>query len=190
MVIGRGALSAAGVSTKRKAAAGPRVGIVMGSDSDWPKMKPAADACAEFGIAVEVRAISAHRNPAEAADYARSAAGRGLRVLIAGAGLAAHLPGVLASMTTLPVIGVPVAGGALQGIDALLSIVQMPPGVPVATVAIDGGRNAGLLAVQILATGDPALRRRLAAGKQELVRSARARDRKLAQAIERESRQG
>jgi len=159
------------------------VGIVMGSDSDWPKMEAAAKACAEFGIGVEVRAISAHRNPAEAAKYARTAEARGLRVIVAGAGLAAHLPGVLASMTSLPVIGVPVGAGPLQGQDALLAIVQMPPGVPVACVAIDGARNAGLLAVQILATGDPALRARFADYKKNLVRQSRAKDKALQKRI-------
>jgi 5-(carboxyamino)imidazole ribonucleotide mutase len=178
-------VSHCGVSTKRKAAAAakPLVGILMGSDSDWPKMKSAAEACAEFGVPVEVHAMSAHRNPAEVADYARNAAGRGLRVLIAGAGVAAHLPGVLASLTTLPVIGVPVASGPLQGQDALLAIVQMPPGVPVACVAIDGSRNAGLLAVQILATADAKLRKRLASYKAELVKTSRERDRRLAERI-------
>jgi 5-(carboxyamino)imidazole ribonucleotide mutase len=176
-------LLAIGVSTKRKSADGPLVGIVMGSDSDWSKMEAAAQACAEFGIQVEVRAISAHRNPTEAAKYARTAEGRGLRVIIAGAGLAAHLPGVLAAFTPLPVVGVPVGAGPLQGQDALLSIAQMPPGVPVACVAINGARNAGLLAVQILATADPALRARYADYKKNLVRQSRAKDKALRKRI-------
>jgi 5-(carboxyamino)imidazole ribonucleotide mutase len=167
------------VSAKRKSSDGPLVGIVMGSDSDWSKMEAAAKACEEFGVRVEVRAISAHRNPAEAAKYAKTAEARGLRVIIAGAGLAAHLPGVLASMTPLPVIGVPVGAGPLQGQDALLAIVQMPPGVPVASVAIDGARNAGLLAVQILATADPALRTKFADYKKNLVVQSRAKDKAL-----------
>jgi 5-(carboxyamino)imidazole ribonucleotide mutase len=168
------------VSTKRKTAKpAARVGILMGSDSDWPKMKAAADACAEFGVKVDVHAMSAHRNPHGVARYARGAADRGLEVIIAGAGVAAHLPGVVASLTTLPVIGVPISAGALQGQDALLAIVQMPPGVPVATVAIDGGRNAGLLAVQILATADARLRNKLADYKKALVEQSKAKDKAL-----------
>ncbi len=130
------------------------VAIVMGSDSDWPTMQPAADALAEFGVASEVRVVSAHRTPADMLEYGASAAERGLRVIIAGAGGAAHLPGMLASVTPLPVIGVPVPLAHLDGMDSLLSIVQMPAGVPVATVSIAGARNAGLLAVRILATSD------------------------------------
>ena len=129
----------------------PLVGIIMGSDSDWPTLQPAAEACAEFGVPCEVRVVSAHRTPDDMARYAKTAHRRGLRVIIAGAGGAAHLPGMVASHTPLPVIGVPVESKALKGLDSLLSIVQMPAGVPVATVAIGGGRNAGLLAVQILA---------------------------------------
>jgi len=173
-----------GVSAKQKSAGTPLVGIVMGSDSDWSKMEAAAQACAEFGIPVEVRAISAHRNPTEAAKYARTAEARGLRVIVAGAGLAAHLPGVLAAMTPLPVIGVPVGAGPLHGQDALFSIAQMPPGVPVACVAINGARNAGLLAVQILATADPGLRSRFADYKKKLVRQSRSKDRELQKRIE------
>ena len=135
----------------------PVVGVIMGSDSDLPVMTGAAEALAEFEIPYEVRIISAHRSPAQMLDYARGAAGRGLKVIIAGAGGAAHLPGMVASATPLPVIGVPVSITRLAGLDALLSIVQMPAGVPVATVAIDNARNAGLLAVRILATGDPEL---------------------------------
>ncbi|AEE46647.1 5-(carboxyamino)imidazole ribonucleotide mutase [Cellulomonas fimi] len=131
----------------------PLVGIVMGSDSDWPVMEAAADALAEFDVPVEVDVVSAHRQPEKMIDYGRSAAGRGLRVVVAGAGGAAHLPGMLASVTTLPVVGVPVPLRHLDGLDSLLSIVQMPAGVPVATVSVGGARNAGLLAVRILASG-------------------------------------
>ena len=131
----------------------PVVGIVMGSDSDWPVLEAASQALAQFGIAHEVDVVSAHRMPEQMLEYGRDAAGRGLRVLIAGAGGAAHLPGMLASVTPLPVIGVPVPLKYLDGMDSLLSIVQMPAGVPVATVSIGGARNAGLLAVRILAAG-------------------------------------
>ncbi len=134
------------------------VGIVMGSDSDWPVMSAAADAVAEFGVEFEKDVVSAHRMPEEMIEYGRSAEERGLRVIIAGAGGAAHLPGMLASVTTLPVIGVPVPLKHLDGMDSLLSIVQMPAGVPVATVSIGGARNAGLLAVRILAAADAELR--------------------------------
>ena len=151
----------------------------MGSDSDWPTMKLAADACAEFGIATESRVSSAHRTPDDVADYARNARKRGLRVIIAGAGGAAHLPGVIAAFTTLPVIGVPIESKSLKGLDSLLSIVQMPNGVPVATVAIGAGRNAGLLAVQILATGNAALQEKLAAFKTKLAEKSRAKNRAL-----------
>ena len=132
---------------------GPLVGIVMGSDSDWPVMREAADALESFGVAVEVGVVSAHRMPEDMIAYGRDAAGRGLRVLVAGAGGAAHLPGMLAAVTPLPVIGVPVPLKTLDGLDSLLSIVQMPAGVPVATVSIGGARNAGLLAARILASG-------------------------------------
>ncbi len=138
-----------------------RVGIVMGSDSDLPVMQRAVDVLTELGVAHEVRIVSAHRTPREMIAYGTDAAQRGLSVIIAGAGGAAHLPGMLAAVTTLPVIGVPVETTALHGLDSLLSIVQMPKGVPVATVAIDGGRNAGLLAAQILALSDPELAGRL-----------------------------
>lgn len=131
----------------------PLVGIVMGSDSDYPVMKAAEEALAEFGIPVEVDVVSAHRMPEDMVDYGRGAAGRGLRAIIAGAGGAAHLPGMLAALTPLPVIGVPVPLKHLDGMDSLLSIVQMPAGVPVATVSIGGARNAGLLAARILAAG-------------------------------------
>jgi len=157
----------------------PIVGIIMGSDSDWPTMKAAADACAEFGISHEVRVISAHRTPRDLERYASTAHTRGLRVIIAGAGGAAHLPGVAAAFTTLPVIGVPIETKALKGLDSLLSIVQMPSGIPVATVAIGGARNAGLLAVQILATANPALQRKLLAFKTRLAKESRAKNRNL-----------
>ncbi len=135
------------------AATSPVVGIVMGSDSDWPVMRAAAEALAEFDVPVEVDVVSAHRMPDEMVRYGREAAGRGLRVVVAGAGGAAHLPGMLAALTPLPVVGVPVPLKHLDGMDSLLSIVQMPAGVPVATVSIGGARNAGLLAVRILASG-------------------------------------
>lgn len=131
----------------------PLVGIVMGSDSDWPVMEAAAVVLAEFGVPIEVDVVSAHRQPLKMVDYGRHAASRGLRVIIAGAGGAAHLPGMLAAVTTLPVIGVPVPLSRLDGMDSLLSIVQMPAGVPVATVSIGGARNAGLLAARILSSG-------------------------------------
>ena len=138
-----------------------RVGIVMGSDSDWPVMKAAAEALEEFGVAFEADVVSAHRMPEEMIAYGKEAAGREVSVIIAGAGGAAHLPGMLASLTPLPVIGVPVPLKYLDGMDSLLSIVQMPAGVPVATVAIGGARNAGLLAVRILAATEPALQQRM-----------------------------
>lgn len=139
----------------------PLVGVIMGSDSDWPVMSAAAEALAEFDVPYEVSVVSAHRTPARMLSYASSAAGRGLRVIIAGAGGAAHLPGMVASATVLPVIGVPVPLKYLDGLDSLLSIVQMPAGVPVATVSVGGARNAGLLAVRILAASDDALRTRM-----------------------------
>jgi 5-(carboxyamino)imidazole ribonucleotide mutase len=141
----------------------PVVGLVMGSDSDWPVMEAAAEALAEFGIPFEADVVSAHRMPTEMIRYGQSASERGLRVIIAGAGGAAHLPGMLASVTPLPVIGVPVPLKTLDGMDSLLSIVQMPAGVPVATVSIGGARNAGLLAVRILASGTDELARQLRA---------------------------
>lgn len=155
------------------------VGIIMGSDTDWPVMKGAADACEEFGIPHEVRVISAHRTPQDLARYAARAHKRGLRVIIAGAGGAAHLPGVTAAMTPLPVIGVPIAGKNLKGLDSLLSMVQMPAGIPVATVAIGGGRNAGVLAVQILAVGNPQLQKQLLEFKVRLAKESRTKDRNL-----------
>ncbi|MBB0244588.1 5-(carboxyamino)imidazole ribonucleotide mutase [Streptomyces alkaliphilus] len=148
------------VGSPEKAGA-PVVGIVMGSDSDWPVMEGASKALEEFGIPHEVDVVSAHRMPHAMIDYGERAAGRGLRVIIAGAGGAAHLPGMLASVTPLPVIGVPVPLKHLDGMDSLLSIVQMPAGVPVATVSVGGARNAGLLAARILAASDPALLERM-----------------------------
>ena len=152
----------------------PVVGVVMGSDSDWPVMKAAAGALAEFGVPYEADVVSAHRMPREMIDYGARAAERGLRVIIAGAGGAAHLPGMLAAVTPLPVIGVPVPLKHLDGMDSLLSIVQMPAGVPVATVSIGGARNAGLLAVRILAAADPDLRQRMADFQGQLAATARA----------------
>jgi len=154
--------------------ADPLVGVVMGSDSDWPVMEAATVALAEFGVPYEADVVSAHRMPREMLAYGSAAAGRGLRVLIAGAGGAAHLPGMLAAVTPLPVIGVPIPLATLDGLDSLLSIVQMPAGVPVATVAVGGARNAGLLAVRILAAADPALRARMEAFQQELHAAAKA----------------
>ena len=151
-----------------------RVGIVMGSDSDWPVMRLAAEALTEFGIEHEADVVSAHRMPEEMLAYGKEAAGRGLSVIIAGAGGAAHLPGMLAAVTPLPVIGVPVPLKYLDGMDSLLSIVQMPAGVPVATVAIGGARNAGLLAVRILAATDPDLQARMTAFQAELKAAAEA----------------
>ena len=153
---------------------GPLVGIVMGSDSDWPTMRAAAEALDEFGVRYEADVTSAHRMPKEMIEYGESAAGRGLKVLIAGAGGAAHLPGMLASVTPLPVIGVPVPLKYLDGMDSLLSIVQMPAGVPVATVSIGGARNAGLLAARILATHDPELMSALTEFQTQLGAQAKA----------------
>jgi 5-(carboxyamino)imidazole ribonucleotide mutase len=154
----------------------PRVGVIMGSDSDWSVMADAAQALAEFDIPIEVRVVSAHRTPAVMFDYARRAADRGIEVIIAGAGGAAHLPGMVASATPLPVIGVPVPLARLDGLDSLLSIVQMPAGVPVATVSIAGARNAGLLAVRILGSSDPGLRARIVAFQDRLADTVRAKD--------------
>jgi 5-(carboxyamino)imidazole ribonucleotide mutase len=163
-----------------EAQSGPIVGVVMGSDSDLPTMEAAIEALAEFDVRTEVRILSAHRTPDEMFAYARSAADRGVRVIIAGAGGAAHLPGMIASATPLPVIGVPVVATALAGVDALLSIAQMPAGVPVATVAIGNARNAGLLAVRILAAGDPALLDRMRAFQADLHDRVRAKDETIA----------
>ncbi len=152
----------------------PVVGVVMGSDSDWPVMGAAAAALDEFGVPYEADVVSAHRMPHEMVAYGEAAAGRGLRVLIAGAGGAAHLPGMLAALTPLPVIGVPVPLAHLDGLDSLLSIVQMPAGIPVATVAVGGARNAGLLAVRILAVADHALRERMLGFQDQLREAAQA----------------
>lgn len=154
----------------------PLVGIIMGSDSDLSTMRAAADALSEYGIAHEVRVISAHRTPLAMVEYAQAAAGRGLKVIIAGAGGAAHLPGMTASLTTLPVIGVPVPLATLDGLDSLLSIVQMPAGIPVATVAIGNARNAGLLAVRMLAAHDPALASKVAAAQAALSAAVEGKD--------------
>ncbi|MCY4055907.1 MAG: 5-(carboxyamino)imidazole ribonucleotide mutase [Cyanobacteria bacterium MAG CAR4_bin_6] len=159
----------------------PPVGIVMGSDSDLPTMEPAAAMVRRFGVGCEVRILSAHRTPLEMVDYGRTAAERGLKVIIAGAGGAAHLPGMVASLTVLPVIGVPVQSKALAGVDSLYSIAQMPAGVPVATVAIGNGTNAGLLALQILATADPRLTSQLRQYRDGLGVMVREKDARLRQ---------
>ncbi|HZC27851.1 MAG TPA: 5-(carboxyamino)imidazole ribonucleotide mutase [Actinopolymorphaceae bacterium] len=160
--------------------AGALVGVVMGSDSDWPTMEAAAKALEEFEVAHDVRVLSAHRMPRQMLDYGEAAASRGLRVIIAGAGGAAHLPGMLASVTPLPVIGVPVALQHLDGLDSLLSIVQMPGGVPVATVGVANARNAGLLAVRILAAADERLRTRMERFQRDLETQAKAKGEALA----------
>ena len=157
----------------------PRVGVIMGSDSDWPVMADAAEALAEFEVRFEVGVVSAHRTPGRMLEYAQSAAERGIEVIIAGAGGAAHLPGMVAAATALPVIGVPVPLARLDGLDSLLSIVQMPAGVPVATVSIGGARNAGLLAVRILGSSDPALRARMETFQADLERLVLDKDRAL-----------
>ena len=154
----------------------PRVGVIMGSDSDWPVMEDAAVALAEFEVPFEVGVVSAHRTPGRMLEYARQAAGRGIEVIIAGAGGAAHLPGMVAAATPLPVIGVPVPLAKLDGLDSLLSIVQMPAGVPVATVAIGGARNAGLLAVRILGSADASVRARMENFQAELEAAVLAKD--------------
>ena len=156
----------------------PRVGVIMGSDSDLPTMQAAIDVLAEFGVPHEVRIVSAHRTPDVMTDYARTAADRGLEVIVAGAGGAAHLPGMTASMTPLPVIGVPVPLAHLDGMDSLLSIVQMPKGIPVATVAVGNATNAGLLAVRILAASDRALRERMVEYQKSLAATVRDKDAK------------
>ena len=161
-------MGSAGMSTQ------PLVGIVMGSDSDWPVMQAAAQACEEFGVGYEADVVSAHRMPEDMVAWGRAAHTRGLKVIIAGAGGAAHLPGMLAALTPLPVIGVPVPLKYLDGMDSLLSIVQMPAGVPVATVAVGNARNAGLLAVRILAAADESLQARMLAFQEDLRDAARA----------------
>ena len=168
----------------------PLVGIVMGSDSDWPKIKATAAALDEFGVAYEVRVMSAHRTPEVVHQYATTAASRGLKVIIAAAGGAAHLAGVVASHTVLPIIGIPVATELSGGLDSLLSVVQMPGDVPVATVAVGGGgpRNAGLLAVQILAIGDESLETKLTAFKHKLTEKVAEKDAKLQETLQAEKK--
>ncbi|MFZ0249218.1 MAG: 5-(carboxyamino)imidazole ribonucleotide mutase [Acidimicrobiales bacterium] len=163
---------------------GALVAVVMGSASDLPVMQGAVDVLGEFGVAHEVRVVSAHRTPRDMLAFGSDAAARGLRVLIAGAGGAAHLPGMLASVTTLPVVGVPVALSQLDGLDSLLSIVQMPKGVPVATMAVNGARNAGLLAVRILAQSDADLTARMEAFQEQIAHDARAQDAAVSRAAE------
>lgn len=167
------------------ASAAPLVGIVMGSDSDWPVMAKAAEALAEFEVTFEVGVVSAHRMPQAMIDYGRQAEARGLRVIIAGAGGAAHLPGMLAAVTVLPVVGVPVALARLDGLDSLLSIVQMPAGVPVATVAVDNARNAGLLAVRMLGIADDRLRERMGEFQVALEATAREKGDRLRESVDR-----
>jgi len=172
-------MPAASGSASALGTSAPVVAVVMGSDSDLSTMQPAVQMLERFGVAAEVRVLSAHRTPLEMVDFAQQASARGLKVVIAGAGGAAHLPGMVASLTTLPVIGVPVQTRALSGVDSLHSIVQMPAGIPVATVAIGNGANAGLLAVQILAIGDPGLAAALATYRTELHGQVRAKDDRL-----------
>ena len=157
----------------------PLVGIIMGSDSDLGVMQEAAKVLEQFGLSYEMTVVSAHRTPERALTYAKTARERGLRVIIAGAGGAAHLAGVVAAHTTLPIIGVPIKSGALNGVDALYATVQMPPGIPVATVAIDGAKNAGILAAEIIALGDPALQEKLANFKKDLASGVDAKAKKL-----------
>lgn len=158
---------------------GPQVGLIMGSDSDWPTMEPAADVLSEFGITFEVGVVSAHRTPARMLDYAQNAHKRGVQCIIACAGGAAHLPGMVAAATPLPVIGIPRALDNLEGMDSLLSIVQMPAGVPVATVSIGGAKNAGLLAVRTLGASDPTLRDKMVAYQQDLEQQVLRKDQAL-----------
>ena len=157
-----------------------KIGIIMGSDSDLPIMQKAVDVCKEFGVGYEVKILSAHRTPEEHAKYSSSAAGRGLKVIIAAAGMAAHLPGVTAAQTILPVIGVPMKGKSFEGMDSLLSIVQMPPGIPVATVAVDGAKNAALLAIQIIATGEKDLADKFVQYKKEMATASMKKNEKIA----------
>ena len=172
--------------------ASPVIGIIMGSKSDSPKMQPAVDLLDNLGVACEVRVLSAHRNPEKVADYAVAAVSRGIRVIIAGAGLSAALPGALAAHTTLPVIGVPIASGTLGGIDSLISMVQMPGGVPVATVGLgkSGAVNAAILAVEILAVGNPKLTQKLEAHKKSLEASVRGKNAKLRETLRKNTRKG
>lgn len=167
---------------KAKAKQAP-IAIIMGSESDWPTMQPAAEICAEFGVECEVRVVSAHRTPLDMVKFGRAAETRGLRVIIAGAGGAAHLPGMVASLTPLPVIGVPVESKSLKGLDSLLSIVQMPAGVPVATMAINGGRNAGLLALRILGSTDAKIRRKMNDYQTRIAAESRASTRRLVKSV-------
>lgn len=159
--------------------ANPRVGLIMGSDSDWPTVEPAADVLTEFGIPFEVGVVSAHRTPEKMLDYAKTARSRGLEVLVACAGGAAHLPGMVAAATPLPVIGIPRALKNLDGLDSLLSIVQMPAGVPVATVSIDGAKNAGLLAARILASGDAEVADKMEAYQKDMAAAMEEKDARL-----------
>ena len=159
--------------------ANPRVGLIMGSDSDWPTVEPAADVLTEFGIPFEVGVVSAHRTPEKMLDYAKTARSRGLEVLVACAGGAAHLPGMVAAATPLPVIGIPRALKNLDGLDSLLSIVQMPAGVPVATVSIDGAKNAGLLAARILASGDAEVADKMEAYQKDRAAAVEEKDARL-----------
>ena len=156
-----------------------KAAVIMGSDSDWPVVQKAVSKLKSYGVETEVHVMSAHRTPTEACEFAKNAAANGFGVIIAAAGMAAHLGGVLAAHTVLPVIGLPLKSAALDGMDALLSTVQMPPGVPVATVGIDGAANAGTLAVQILALGDEELTRRLVESKEEMAETVREKDRKM-----------
>jgi len=157
----------------------PIVGVVMGSDSDWNIMSDAAQALKEFGIEYEVEVLSAHRTPERMIEWGKAAAGRGIKVIIAGAGGAAHLPGMLASVTTLPVVGVPVSLAKLDGMDSLLSIVQMPAGIPVATVSINGARNAGILAARIVGSSEPEMAKKLAAFGESLKDAVAEKNEKL-----------
>ena len=159
------------------------VGIVMGSDSDLPTMKAAAEVCEEFSVPYEINIVSAHRTPTDMVKYGQEAHKRGLRVIIAGAGGSAHLPGMIAANTPLPVVGVPIRTEALSGMDSLLSIVQMPPGVPVATVAIGGAKNAALLAIQILATSEPSLLKSIISYKEKMADMSREKNQTLRKAL-------
>ena len=174
---------AADHATEANTAPNPQVGIVMGSDSDWPTVAPAAEVLAEFGVRMEVGVVSAHRTPERMLDYARAAHTRGIKVIIACAGGAAHLPGMVAAATPLPVIGIPRALGNLDGLDSLLSIVQMPAGVPTATVSIDGAKNAGLLAVRTLAVADDALMQKMVDYQADMRDQVLEKDRKLQQKL-------
>ena len=161
-----------------------KVGIIMGSDSDFPIMKKAVDVLKEFGVEYEVLLASAHRTPAAVRDFASCAEERGISVIIAGAGMAAHLPGVVASFTTLPVIGVPLESGSLKGMDALLAIVQMPSGMPVATMAVNGAKNAALLALQIGAVSDPALAAKYKAYREDMANQVMEKNKKIQEAVQ------